>query len=94
VLLSSPILASDRGIPEEAMGDNRPEPSANNLGSGNDFDVFGVDPSLDPELAMVCIRALKGLGKKFMILPGSQDVDARSTSTCGGRAIIRVSARC
>ena len=46
MVLTSPILAGDRGIPEEAMGD----PSA--AAPGANFE-FGVDPSLDPELAMV-----------------------------------------
>ena len=47
-LLTSPILAGDRGIPEEAMGDAG-APS----GAGAGGFEFGVDPSLDPELAMV-----------------------------------------
>ncbi|KAI0043168.1 hypothetical protein FA95DRAFT_1563586 [Auriscalpium vulgare] len=48
-LLSSPILAGDRGIPDEAMGEiagDGPAPAG-----GGSFE-FGVDPSLDPELAM------------------------------------------
>ncbi|KAI0069284.1 hypothetical protein BV25DRAFT_1874947 [Artomyces pyxidatus] len=48
-LISSAILAADRGIPDEAMGDlggDAPAPAA-----GGNFE-FGVDPSLDPELAM------------------------------------------
>ncbi|KAI0315349.1 hypothetical protein OF83DRAFT_1173907 [Amylostereum chailletii] len=45
-ILSSAILAGDRNIPEEAMGD-----MDGGGGSGGDF-AFGVDPSLDPELAM------------------------------------------
>jgi 26S proteasome regulatory subunit N10 len=48
-LISSPILSGDRGIPEEAMGDAGPA-AASGSGTG-DFE-FGVDPSLDPELAM------------------------------------------
>ena len=50
MILNSPILAGDRGIPEEAMGDV-PSGSA---GGGGGFE-FGVDPSLDPELAMVSL---------------------------------------
>lgn len=46
IILSSPILAGDGGIPEEAMGDAAP------AAGGGQFE-FGVDPSLDPELAMV-----------------------------------------
>ncbi|KIY47817.1 hypothetical protein FISHEDRAFT_44702 [Fistulina hepatica ATCC 64428] len=50
-LISSPILASDRssGIPEELIPGGQ---GAGGSGSAaNDFE-FGVDPSLDPELAM------------------------------------------
>ncbi|THH32177.1 hypothetical protein EUX98_g2016 [Antrodiella citrinella] len=46
VLVSSAILAGDRGIPEELAGN--PEAAAP---AGGSFE-FGVDPSLDPELAM------------------------------------------
>ncbi|RPD74655.1 hypothetical protein L226DRAFT_509121 [Lentinus tigrinus ALCF2SS1-7] len=46
MVLTSPILAGDRGIPEEAMGD-----AAGPSGGAGGFE-FGVDPSLDPELAM------------------------------------------
>jgi len=49
VLISSSVLADDRGIPPEAMGtgaDAGPSGAAS-----NDFE-FGVDPTLDPELAM------------------------------------------
>ncbi|KAF8992930.1 hypothetical protein BDQ17DRAFT_1432059 [Cyathus striatus] len=49
VLISSPVLAGDRqaGIPEELMGGG----DTSGAGPSNDFE-FGVDPSLDPELAM------------------------------------------
>ncbi|KIJ61008.1 hypothetical protein HYDPIDRAFT_116524 [Hydnomerulius pinastri MD-312] len=47
-ILSSPILSEDRGIPPEAMGDAGGPSSS---GGANSFE-FGVDPSLDPELAM------------------------------------------
>ncbi|KAI0751697.1 hypothetical protein C8Q80DRAFT_1099671 [Daedaleopsis nitida] len=46
IILNSPILAEDRGIPEAAMGD-----AGGSGGGGGGFE-FGVDPSLDPELAM------------------------------------------
>jgi len=48
LVLSSPILSEDRGIPPGAMVD-----AAGPSGSAgtNNFE-FGVDPSLDPELAM------------------------------------------
>jgi len=48
MIISSPILAGDRGIPEEAMGDVA---SGSGAGGPSNFE-FGVDPSLDPELAM------------------------------------------
>lgn len=55
VLISSPILSADRSasIPEELMpgaGGDAAGPS----NSGTGFE-FGVDPSIDPELAMVCL---------------------------------------
>ena len=49
VLLQN-VLAGDRGIPEEAMADVGAGPGA---GSGG-FE-FGVDPALDPELAMASL---------------------------------------
>ncbi len=48
-IISSPILAEDRGITGGLDG-NVPVGAG---GSNQDFE-FGVDPSLDPELAMVC----------------------------------------
>ncbi|KAG2742576.1 hypothetical protein P692DRAFT_20839132 [Suillus brevipes Sb2] len=47
VIISSPILSEDRGIPPEAMGD-----VGGASGSGGANFEFGVDPSLDPELAL------------------------------------------
>ncbi|KAH9916780.1 uncharacterized protein B0H18DRAFT_958669 [Fomitopsis serialis] len=52
MVLTSPILAGDRGIPEEAMGD------ATGPAAGASFE-FGVDPSLDPELAMALRMSLE-----------------------------------
>jgi len=46
-IISSPILAEDRGIPD-GLGGDVPGGAG---GSSQDFE-FGVDPSLDPELAM------------------------------------------
>ncbi|KAG1856294.1 hypothetical protein C8R48DRAFT_719141 [Suillus tomentosus] len=46
VIISSSILSEDRGIPPEAMGD------VGASGSGGANFEFGVDPSLDPELAL------------------------------------------
>lgn len=52
ILISSPILSADRSssIPE-ALGGTGAGPSTATSGA-NEFE-FGVDPSLDPELAMV-----------------------------------------
>lgn len=50
VLNSSPILAGDRGIPEEVLAESSGGAAA--AGAAGGFE-FGVDPSLDPELAMV-----------------------------------------
>jgi len=47
VIISSSILSEDRGIPPEAMGD-----VGGASGSGGANFEFGVDPSLDPELAL------------------------------------------
>ncbi|TFK35036.1 hypothetical protein BDQ12DRAFT_688682 [Crucibulum laeve] len=51
VLISSPILSADRSasIPDELVPGNAG--AASGSGVANDFE-FGVDPSLDPELAM------------------------------------------
>jgi len=49
MIIASPILSEDRGIPPEAMGD------VGASGSGGANYEFGVDPSLDPELAMVSV---------------------------------------
>lgn len=51
MLISSPVLAGDRGIPEELM--NNPEVAAGGAGPATNNFEFGVDPSLDPELAEV-----------------------------------------
>lgn len=50
-LLSSAVLAADRGLPDELMGEAGP--SGQGEGGGPTQFEFGVDPSLDPELAMV-----------------------------------------
>jgi len=49
-LLSSAVLAADRGLPDELMGAAGPSVQGEG-GTTNQFE-FGVDPSLDPELAM------------------------------------------
>jgi 26S proteasome regulatory subunit N10 len=64
MLISSPILAGDRGmgIPDEAMGDAGvgagPSGAGASAGAASAGFEFGVDPSLDPELAMVRSHSL------------------------------------
>ena len=57
-LISSPILSADRsaGIPEE-LGGSGGGGGGDAAAGGGDFE-FGVDPSIDPELAMVCGKLL------------------------------------
>ncbi|KAI6035656.1 hypothetical protein F5J12DRAFT_711624 [Pisolithus orientalis] len=47
VIISSPVLAEDRGIPPGTIAAAGPS----GTGGTNDYE-FGVDPNLDPELAM------------------------------------------
>ena len=49
------MLATDRGIRDEAMADIT-NTGAGGSGGGGGFDDLGVDPNLDPELAMVSGR--------------------------------------
>jgi 26S proteasome regulatory subunit N10 len=51
IILDSPILAGDRGVTEE-LGGVPGAAGASGSGGPSQFE-FGVDPSLDPELAMV-----------------------------------------
>ena len=48
IVNASPILAGDRGIPEELLGEAGGAAAG---GAAGGFE-FGVDPTLDPELAM------------------------------------------
>ncbi|KAH9007232.1 hypothetical protein EDB86DRAFT_3061162 [Lactarius hatsudake] len=50
VVLDSPVLAGDRGVPDE-LGGVPGGAGASGSGGPSQFE-FGVDPSLDPELAM------------------------------------------
>lgn len=53
VIFSSPILAGDNGVPDESMADGAGAgPAAGGSGAGGAGFEFGVDPTLDPELAM------------------------------------------
>ncbi|KAI9461044.1 hypothetical protein F5148DRAFT_1300190 [Russula earlei] len=51
IILNSPILAGDRGIPDELAAVPGGVGGAAGTGGASQFE-FGVDPSLDPELAM------------------------------------------
>lgn len=52
VVINSPVLASDRGIPDELAAVPGGVGAGSTTGGPSQFE-FGVDPSLDPELAMV-----------------------------------------
>lgn len=80
-IINSPILAADRGIlVDEAMGEAGP--SGTTGGGGQDFE-FGVDPSLDPELAMVDVVPAILRQTTHDIKPGATLVHARRASTPG-----------
>jgi hypothetical protein len=66
LVLSSPILSEDRGIPPGAMVD-----AAGPSGSAgtNNFE-FGVDPSLDPELAMVRLLCFRLVDSDLIMFVG------------------------
>jgi 26S proteasome regulatory subunit N10 len=55
LILNSPILAGDRGIPDDfaAVPGGSVGPAGATGGAAASQFEFGVDPSLDPELAMV-----------------------------------------
>lgn len=79
-LVSSAILAADRGLPDELMTTGGPSAQGEG-GATNQFE-FGVDPSLDPELAMVsnAIGLPLVLRSQFNLV-GSEDVNGRGAST-------------
>lgn len=53
-VLSSSVLAADRGLRDEAMADITNSGAGPSGGAGG-LDDLGVDPNLDPELAMVSL---------------------------------------
>ena len=53
MILNSPVLASDRGIPDDLAAAGPGAVGGAAGGAGTSQFEFGVDPSLDPELAMV-----------------------------------------
>ena len=57
MILNSPILASDRGILEELAATVPSGVPGAAGGAGTSQFEFGVDPTLDPELAMVRFRS-------------------------------------
>lgn len=86
VLLSSAVLAADRGLPDELMGEAGP--SGQGEGGGATQFEFGVDPSLDPELAMVCGHVGQWptffLYRTSLDLVGPTDIDGRGAGTSSG----------
>jgi len=75
VILNSPILASDRGVPDELAA--VPGAVGAPSGGGTSQFEFGVDPSLDPELAMV------RFSHSFLIT--KTKTNARKNRPCGCR---------
>ena len=54
MIISSPVLAADRGDRDAAMADITNTSGAGGAGESGAFEEYGgVDPNLDPELAMV-----------------------------------------
>jgi 26S proteasome regulatory subunit N10 len=53
MILNSPVLANDRGIPDDLAAAGPGAVGGTSGGAGTSQFEFGVDPSLDPELAMV-----------------------------------------
>ena len=53
MILNSPVLANDRGIPDELAATVPGGVGSAAGGAGTSQFEFGVDPTLDPELAMV-----------------------------------------
>src|SRR5712672_3127696 len=85
-ILNSAILAGDRGIPDElaavpgAVG-------AGGSGGASQFE-FGVDPTLDPELAMVRLSFSRSHPTRNSLIPsggekGPADVYGRGSCTAG-----------
>jgi 26S proteasome regulatory subunit N10 len=79
MILNSPILASDRGIPDElaaavpgGMGGGAGGAGGAGGGAGTSQFEFGVDPTLDPELAMV--RALPRAKKQKRLKINDQSI--------------------
>ncbi|TDL15796.1 hypothetical protein BD410DRAFT_732124 [Rickenella mellea] len=84
VVISSPILASERGLglPDEVMGDVPPG------GDGAAGGEFGIDPSVDPELAMALRMSLeeeaaRQAAAKASTNPPAASSAGESSSTAG-----------
>ena len=78
-VISSAVLAADRNIPDEAMGD------AGAGGSGGANFEFGVDPSLDPELALVRLTLSSHSHCGLIYALGSAHVDGGRSRTASCR---------
>ena len=94
VILNSPILGSDRGIPDELAATVPGRAPGAAGGTGTPQFEFGVDPTVDPELAMVSFQSKIALPpvpsitqikrmSSFLLL-GPADVDGRGSRTSGG----------
>lgn len=83
-IISSAVLAADRGalIPDELREGADTGGAGGSGGGGGDFE-FGVDPSLDPELAMVSTfsRGRCDFRLTEYALSGSTTINARSASS-------------
>ena len=79
MVVASPVLSEDRGDRDQAMAD-----ITNNAGpsGASDFDEYGgVDPNLDPELAMVSLQNQSDINQAISnsIFAGSPHVIRRRT---------------
>ncbi|KAK7017996.1 proteasome regulatory particle base subunit rpn10 [Paramarasmius palmivorus] len=81
VLITSPILSEDRSasIPAELGGTGGGGPSAS-TSNANDFE-FGVDPSLDPELAMALRLSMQEAQAREAAVAASSSSDVPATTS-------------
>lgn len=61
MIMRSPILAGDLGLPEGMDAEAGPSGAGAGAGGGGNNFEFGIDPSIDPELAMARLRAFFAL---------------------------------
>jgi len=87
MIISSPILAGDRGLPEEVMAD-----VASGAGAGTGSFEFGVDPSLDPELAMALRMSMEEEQARQAAAAQASSTSASSSTAVPAGATASVSA--